>query len=80
MRLVIKSITDLGMPSPIAPTRPSAMSTGSTCMNTAKRQQRQHRILGLGRLFRRSVLTHVSRRARSSLSLSLHTRRTVSHL
>jgi len=77
MRLVIKSITDVDMPSPIAPTRPS---TTSACMNTGKRRQRRRRILGLGRLLRRSVLTHVGQRARSSLSLPLRTRRTVSRL
>ena len=38
MRLVIKSITDVDMPSLIAPTRPSTMSTGSACMNTGKRR------------------------------------------
>jgi len=37
MRLVIKSITGVDMPSPMAPTRPSTMSTtsaASACMNT----------------------------------------------
>ena len=80
MRLVIKSITDVDMPSPIAPTRPSTMSTRSVCMNTDKRRQRRSQILGLGRLLWRSILTHVGRRARSSLSLPLRTRRTLSRL
>ena len=37
MRLVIKSMTGVDMPSPMAPTRPSTMSTtsaASACMNT----------------------------------------------